>query len=106
MPNSPFCRFVIHLDRFANLAEDVTSTNASVQYFVRGLHLTQRSSFSASRMIMLNAAFASAGDICFRGDFDPWKSVRVRSHSVVVADLRRCQEDLLLRRKTSKNARE
>ena len=54
----------------------------------------------------MNAAFAFAGDICTRSHFDPWENVRDRPSSEIVADLKRCREDFLIRLKSSKDTSE
>ena len=105
-PNSPFCPFVVSLDRVAIPAQDVASVIAWVQYFVIGHFSRSGVSFFASGITMLYAAIDSDDDVCARAVFDRWETVRVRPHADIVADLKRCRNYLLLPRKTSKNVLE
>ena len=52
---------------------------------------------------MLNAGIVSASSIGTRASFDPWEGVRLGSQMDIAAHLKRCRDDLLVRRKIAKN---
>ena len=96
------CLFDLSID-FAECASDVNICLCAG--FVRGSHFTQWKLFSASGISMLNVAFASAGDNGIRSFSDPLEEAHLRFLADTVADLKRCRDDLLLRRNTSRNTR-
>ena len=53
---------------------------------------------------MLDAAIASATDIASCDSFDPWQSVRLPSKADIVADRKRCRDNLLVWRKDATNS--
>ena len=55
---------------------------------------------------MLSTAVASASSICHNSEFDSWKFVGVRASSVIMDLKRSFLEEMLLRRKSSKETRE
>ena len=97
-PNSPFYPFVEILDHVAVPAQEVNSAFL-VQDNIMGHIFSQRSFSSVSGISMLNAPVASAADVGDRASFDPWKNIRLHSQTDFIDDMKRCRNDLLVRRK-------
>ena len=99
-------RFIINLDRVISCADEVHSAILCVLDFVRSPHFTQRNFFSDSGIAMLAESAAISEWITHSAVFKPWSHVESTSRSQVVADVCRCVNEALDRRRVVKDSQE
>ena len=78
---------------------------ACVQDSVRHPLFAQRNFFSETEISILNTAVTAADDVRNSSNFDHWGAIGVEA-GPVIADLKRCREKIVSRRKTARDTRE
>ena len=97
--------FTVSLDGVAINHEKMNGAVACVQDFVQHPLVTQRNFFSETGISMLNTAVATVDALRHSSEFGPRRATGVEA-ALGIADLKSCQEKVLLRRKTVKDTRE
>ena len=107
--NGPAARgenFIVRFDRVAIRNEKARGVLLCVQYFVRSMHITQRSFFLESGLTMLSESVAIADSITSSPIYAPWSIEETAYASQVITDLRACWDRILWRRPTAKDTSE
>ena len=97
--------FTVSLVEVAIDHEKAKRTVVYVQDFVRHPLFTQRNFFSETGISMLNTAVAAANAFRHNSEFDPWRKIGVEA-GPVIADLKSCRQEVVVRKKTFKHTRE
>ena len=100
------CRFQLILDRVTIDQRSIDSAICCVQSFVRDPLFTQRDFFTDIGISMLLSAVNVAGSVCEDSLYDPWTVVSPEGYATIVADLKRANDVILVRRKDARDTSE
>ena len=105
-PAEEILQFQLNLDRVTIIRRSIDSAICCVQSFVRDPLFTQRDFFTDYGISIMLSAVDVAGSVCEDSVYDPWTVILAEGYAVVVADLKRAYDVVLVRRKDARDTSE
>ena len=105
-PTEEIHRFQLNLDRVTLDRRSIDSAIGCVQSFIRDPPFTQRNFFTDNGISRLLSAVYVAGSVCEDSVYDPWAVILPEGYAVVVADLKRAYDVVVVRRKDARDTSE
>ena len=105
-PAEEIPRFDLNLDRVTINPRFIDSAICCVQSFVQNPLFTERDFFTDNGISMLLRAVNVAGSVCEDSVYDPWAVISPEMYAVVVADLKRACDVVVVRRKDARDTSE